>query len=77
LVRTVSSRDDGVSWTPFIVAFDREAHSELRVHVSEPTRLLSVGKRVLLYGGAPKPTMTYPVLVSDDLGASWRRPDAS
>lgn len=74
IVRTASSRDDGRSWTPFIVAFDRGEQTNLRVQVDDPTQLLAVGKRVLLYGGAPKPGMTYPVLISDDQGASWRNP---
>jgi hypothetical protein len=75
LVRTASSRDNGQSWAPFIVAFDATGASRLRVEVPEPSRLLVLGgKRVLLYGGAPRPEMTYPVLASDDLGASWHPP---
>jgi hypothetical protein len=74
LVRTASSRDNGRSWTPFIVAFDRLTNAGLRVQIDEPNRLLALGKRVLLYGGAPRPGLTYPVLISDDLGASWRSP---
>lgn len=74
LVRTASSRDNGQSWTPFIVAFDAAGQTQLRVEVQEPSRLLALGKHVLLYGGAPRPDMTYPVLTSDDLGASWHPP---
>lgn len=72
IVRVTSSRDDGRSWTPFAVAFDAEAYPEVRTNVATPTQLLTVGKRVLLYGGSPKPAMTYPLLVSDDFGASFR-----
>jgi hypothetical protein len=74
LVRTASSRDNGQSWAPFIVAFDAAGQTQLRSEVQEPSRLLALGKRVVLYGGAPRPEMTYPVLASDDLGASWHAP---
>lgn len=72
IVRVTSSRDDGRSWTPYVVAFDAAAHPEVRTEVTVPGRLLALGKRVLLYGGAEKPGQTYPVLFSDDYGASWR-----
>jgi len=75
IVRVTSSRDDGRTWTPFTVAYDDGAHPDVRVDVRVPTRLLSVGKHVFLYGGAPKPGQTYSLLVSEDLGASWRTPD--
>lgn len=77
VVRVTSSRDDGKSWTPPAVAFDIEAHPEVRTQVALPARLLALGKRVFLYGGASKPSMTYPVLVSDDYGASFRTPAPS
>ncbi|MCC6902398.1 MAG: hypothetical protein IT377_25730 [Polyangiaceae bacterium] len=75
IVRVTSTRDDGQTWTPFTVAYDDAAHSEPRVDARVPTRLLAVGKRVMLYGAAAKPGQTYSVLSSDDLGASWRTPD--
>ena len=31
-------------------------------------------EQLVLYGGAPKPGMTYPVLISKDHGASWGAP---
>ena len=74
VVRVSSSRDDGRTWTPYTVAFDETAHPSLGGDVRVPGRLLALGKRVLLYGGAPKPSQTYPVLVSDDFGASFRSP---
>ncbi|MBK9000163.1 MAG: hypothetical protein IPM35_30970 [Myxococcales bacterium] len=77
IVRVASSRDDGVTWTPFTVAYDDRAHAEPRVDVRVPSRLLAVGKRVFLFGAAPKPGQSYSVIVSDDFGASWRSPDAS
>lgn len=72
IVRVTSSRDEGHSWTPFVVAYDDAAHPELRVSIRVPSRLLVIGKRVVLYGGAPKPSETYSQLISDDFGASWR-----
>jgi len=74
IVRVTSSRDDGLTWTPLTVAFDREAHPEFRAHVAVPRRLLALGDHLFLYGGAPKTTETYPVLVSDDQGATWHTP---
>ncbi len=72
VVRVTSSRDDGKTWTPYNVAFDAAAHPDVRVDVPVPDRLMVVGQRVLLYGGAPKPSQTYSLLFSDDAGASWR-----
>lgn len=72
IVRVTSSRDEGHSWTPFVVAYDDVAHPALHVSVRVPSRLLAVGKKVVLYGGAPKPNETYSQLVSEDFGASWR-----
>jgi hypothetical protein len=74
LVRVSSSRDDGRSWTPFTVAFDPEAYPDLRTDVAVPDRLLVAGGRLLLYGATRKPSETYPLLFSDDFGASWRSP---
>jgi hypothetical protein len=39
-----------------------------------PTRLLSLGDRVLLYAGAERDRPSYAVLASDDFGASWHAP---
>jgi hypothetical protein len=74
IVRVTSSRDDGQTWTPYAVAFDREAYPEVRADVAVPDRLVAAGGRLLLYGAARSPTATYPLLVSDDFGASWRSP---
>jgi hypothetical protein len=71
IVRVASSRDDGATWTPFTVAFDPAAYPELRFDVPAPDRLYVSGKRVLLFGAPPKPNMRFPVLASDDFGASW------
>jgi hypothetical protein len=72
IVRVFSSRDDGRTWTPPVVAFDSvEAGSD---SASVPARLLSLGDRVLLYAGAGRERPGYPVLASDDFGASWHAP---
>ncbi len=74
IVRVTSSRDDGQSWTPFTVAFDPEAYPDLRADSGVPDRMVSAGTRLLLYGAARTEAATYPLLVSDDFGASWRSP---
>ena len=76
LVRVTSTRDDGRTWTPFALAFDAKAHPEVRAEVAVPARLLALGERVLLYGGADRPSATYPVLISEDLGASFKAPES-
>jgi len=74
IVRVTSTRDDGATWAPLTVAFDRAAHPDFRAHVPVPRRLLTLGGSLFLYGGAQKTTETYPVLVSEDQGATWREP---
>jgi hypothetical protein len=73
IVRVASSRDDGRSWTPFTVAYDPEAHPELRFDVKTADHLRVVNRRLLLSGNG-RSNETYPVLASDDAGASWRAP---
>jgi hypothetical protein len=74
IVRVVSSRDDGETWTPSVVAYDREEQVHLRYGQHIPEQLLVLGDRVLLYSGSGQPRSGYPVLSSDDYGASWRTP---
>ena len=74
VVRVASTRDDGGNWTPYAVAFDRAEYPALQTDVAMPDRLLTVGPRLVLCAGAAQPTQTYPVLVSDNAGASWRAP---
>jgi hypothetical protein len=69
LVRVASSRDAGASWTPPTVAYD--ALEELGRAGRLPTELLAIGRRVLLYGAPGRSGETYPLLYSDDQGASW------
>lgn len=71
IVRVVSSRDDGATWTPPTVAYDREEPGNLNFGHAVPNKLLTVGKHVLLYAGAHRSSTQYPVLMSEDSGASW------
>ena len=70
VVRVVSSRDEGRTFTPAIVAFDAAEYPELALSRSAPTRLLALGERLLLFGASVKGNDTYPLLVSDDLVAT-------
>jgi hypothetical protein len=74
IVRVFSSRDDGRTWTPPVVAYDASDAATAVGRSDVPTRLLSLGGRVLLYAGATASRREYAVLASDDLGASWRAP---
>lgn len=74
VVRVTSSRDDGRTWAPLTIAFDPEAHPGLRFDAAEPDHLFVSGKRVLLYGVPAQARGTFPVLVSEDFGASFHAP---
>ncbi|MFZ5894290.1 MAG: hypothetical protein ACOY0T_24730 [Myxococcota bacterium] len=74
IVRVVSTRDDGGSWTPPSVAFDASEPGTVRADVGVPTRLVAFGSRLFLYGAAQKSSQSYALLVSDDQGASFRAP---
>jgi hypothetical protein len=69
VVRVTSSRDAGASWAPFSIAYD--AGEEPTRTGRLPTELLAIGRRVLLYGAPARAGETYPLLYSDDQGASW------
>ncbi len=74
VVRVVSSRDEGRSFTPPVVAFDAAEYPELGAVRRMPSRLLPLGERLLIYAGAAKSSDAYPVLASDDQGVSFRTP---
>lgn len=74
VVRAISSRDEGRTFTPPVVAFDAAEYRELVAGRRVPGRLLALGDRLLLYGGAAKSSDAYLVLASDDQGASFRTP---
>lgn len=77
IVRVISSRDDGRSWTPPTVAFDAGEEPSRAPGDAVPFELLAIGSRLLLHGTARSPGATYPVLVSTDHGASFRALDES
>lgn len=72
IVRVASTRDGGRTWTPFTVACDSGSAHELAFDVKTPDKLFTVGKRLLLVAPPSSPSATYPALVSDDAGASFR-----
>lgn len=74
VVRVVSSRDEGRTFTPPVVAFDAAEYPELALSRRAPARLISLGERLLLFSGATKGSDLYPVLASDDQGVSFRTP---
>jgi hypothetical protein len=74
VVRAISSRDDGRTFTPPVVAFDAAEYPELATGRRAPGRLLALGERLLLYGGGAKASDPYLVLASDDQGVSFRTP---
>ena len=74
VVRVVSSRDEGRSFTPPVVAFDAAEYPELGAARRPPSRLLALGDRLLLFGGAAKASDGYLLLASDDQGVSFRTP---
>jgi hypothetical protein len=68
IVRVASSRDGGASWTPFSIAYDAgDGPGGPRL----PTELVAFGRRLVLYGAPRRAGETYPLLYSDDQGASW------
>lgn len=69
IVRVASSRDDGATWTPLMVAFDPAEHGG---RTDTAARLVTVGHRLLLIGSGTG--NEYWVLASDDAGASWHAP---
>jgi hypothetical protein len=74
IVRVISSRDEGRSFTPPIVAFDAAEYPELAGARRPPTRLLALGERLLLFGAPTRGSDGYLLLASDDQGVSFRAP---
>ncbi len=73
IVRVRSSRDNGQHWTPATVAFDWQTQRSRTPDGPVPDRLLKLGNRLLLHGTAPAggAGQSYPLVFSDDFGASW------
>jgi len=74
VVRVVSSRDEGRTFTPPVVAFDAAEYPELALSRRAPSRMIALGDRLLLFSGAVKGSDSYPLLASDDQGVSFRTP---
>jgi len=70
VVRVASTRDNGLTWTPFSVAFDAGEWSA-GTYPELPRHLLALGSKVLLYSGYRQARGAYPLLISDDSGASF------
>ncbi|MCC6217196.1 MAG: hypothetical protein IT376_20220 [Polyangiaceae bacterium] len=71
IVRVTSARD-GAPWTPWAVAYDAGEQPPARAGLPPPGRLLVLGSRILLHGAAREGA--YPVLFSDDQGATFHGP---
>jgi hypothetical protein len=72
MTRVTSSRDDGRSWSPWVVAFD--ALSAGLPARAAPFRLVQAGSRTLLFGRPWQTGDAYALLVSEDHGASFHAP---
>ncbi len=71
VTRVSSSRDDGRSWLPWTVAFDKGSTGAK--FQGAPFKLLVVADEILLYAGSGE-REGYPLLVSRDHGASFIAP---
>jgi hypothetical protein len=71
VVRVRSSRDHGKSWTPATVAIDAVS-AGLPMREVEDVHLQTVADRLLLWVTGSSERCTYPLVVSEDLGASFR-----
>ncbi len=74
ITRVTSSRDEGRSWTPWVVVYDSVV--SLEPAATAPHKLLVVGDSLLLYG-SPDSRGRYPLLLSTNHGASFHSPVAS
>lgn len=70
ITRVTSSRDDGRSWVPWTVVYDRFSDGKIS---DAPFRLLVVGASILLYSGSLG-SGQYSLLVSEDHGATFVTP---
>jgi hypothetical protein len=72
LVRVLSTRDDGRSYTPFTVAIDRRESGAAGRHALRPAQLLAVANTLLLVQESQEKAGSALALSSVDQGASWR-----
>lgn len=71
VVRVRSSRDHGKTWTPATVALDAQS-AGLPLSEAKRVHLQPVGERLLLWVTGDSAQRRYPLVVSEDFGASFR-----
>ena len=71
LVRVLSSRDDGRSYTPFTVAIDHRDTDQPSINTYRPAQLLAIASTLLLVQEATTGPTGALALSSRDQGASW------
>ena len=71
VVRVVSSRDEGRSYTPFTIALDHADSVIAEKGRYFPAQLLAIGGSVVMVEEAESISMPALALVSNDFGASW------
>ncbi|HET9931793.1 MAG TPA: hypothetical protein VFQ35_13925, partial [Polyangiaceae bacterium] len=71
VVRVRSSRDHGKTWTPATVALDAES-AGIPLADAKQVHLQPVGERLLLWVTGDGAQRSYPLVVSEDFGASFR-----
>ncbi len=71
LVRVLSSRDDGRSYTPFTVAIDHQDACPLELAAYQPAQLLSIANSLLILQEPASGSGPTLALSSSDQGASW------
>lgn len=72
IVRVVSTRDDGRSYTPFAVALDHDDNLETEPVAYLPAQLLPIAGNLILAQEKRAGDAVSVALVSSDYGASWR-----
>lgn len=71
LVRVLSSRDDGRSYTPFAVAVDRAETESQSARSLRPAQFLTIGNALLLIQEPTAGSGPSLAVASVDQGASW------
>lgn len=71
VVRVRSSRDHGKTWTPATVALDAQS-AGIPLADAKQVHLQPVGERLLLWVTGDGAQRSYPLVVSEDFGASFR-----
>lgn len=72
IVRVVSTRDEGRSYTPFTVALDHDDNVETEPVAHFPAQLLPIAGNLILVQEKRTGDAVSVALVSSDYGASWR-----